>query len=105
VVSLADLASSRLQIDTSIVEDGMDASVSITGAELIEAGRRETPVGGLNLTLTVERIADLAALPVTANGQLTVDLPPADSALYLRARQADGHQVWTSPLFVSRSAD
>ena len=105
VVSLADLASSRLQIDTSIVEDGMDARVSITGSELIEAGRRKTPVGGLNLTLTVERIADLAALPVTADGQLTVDLPPADSALYLRARQADGHQVWTSPLFVSRSAD
>jgi hypothetical protein len=105
VVRLADLASSRLQIDTSIVEDGVDASVSITGAELIAAGRRETPVGGLNLKLTVERIADLAALPVTTNGQLTIDLPPADSALYLRARQADGHQVWTSPLFVSRSAD
>src|ERR1700733_3957120 len=105
VVSLADLASSRLQIGTSIVEDGMDARVSITGSELIEAGRRKTPVGGLNLTLTVERIADLAALPVTADGQLTVHLPPADSSLYLRARQADGHQVWTSPLFVSRSAD
>ena len=69
------------------------------------AGPRETPVGGLNLALTVERIAELADLPVTANGQLTVDLPPADSALYLRARQADGHQVWTSPLFISRSAD
>jgi hypothetical protein len=105
VVRLADLASSRLQIETSIVEDGVDASVSISGAELMATGRRETPVSGLNLTLTVERIADLAALPVTANGQLTVDLPPADSALYLRARQADGHQVWTSPLFISRSAD
>ena len=105
IVCLADLASSHLRIDTSIIEDGIDASVSVTGSELIEAGRRETPVGGLNLTLTVERIADLAALPVTVNGQLTVDLPPADSALYLRARQADGHQVWTSPLFISRSAD
>lgn len=105
IVSVADLASSHLQVDTSIVEDGLNASVSIAGADLIDAGRHEIPVGGLNLTLTVERIADPAALPVTAHGQLTVDLPTADSALYLRARQADGHQVWTSPLFISRSAD
>ena len=103
IVSLADLASAHLQIESSVVEDDLDASVVISGADLIEDGRRETVVGGLNLTLIVERIADLADLPVTATGQLTVDLPPADSALYLRARQADGHQVWTSPLFVSRS--
>ena len=103
IVSLADLASAHLQIESSVVEDDLDASVVISGADLIEDGRSETVVGGLNLTLIVERIADLADLPVTATGQLTVDLPPADSALYLRARQADGHQVWTSPLFVSRS--
>ncbi len=105
VVSVADLASSHLQIDTTVVEDELNTSVSITGAELTEAGRHEIGVGGLNLRLIVERIADLAALPVTASGQLTVDLPPADSALYLRARQADGHQAWTSPLFISRSTD
>jgi hypothetical protein len=68
----------------------------------LAARRQEIPVGGLNLTLTVERIADPATLPVTVNGQLIIDLPHADSAVYLRARQADGHQVWTSPLFVSR---
>ena len=105
VVSLSDLASSHLQVDTSIVEDDLNTSVSITGAELVATGRREIGVGGLYLTLVVERIADPAALPVTANGQLIVDLPAGDSALYLRARQADGHQVWTSPLFISRDAD
>jgi hypothetical protein len=103
VVGLADLASACLRIETSIVEDGVDAGLSVTGADLLAAGRHEIGVGGLNLTLTVERIADLATLPVTVNGQLTVELPQTDSALYLRARQADGHQVWTSPLFISRS--
>jgi hypothetical protein len=102
VVGLTDLAYARLEVETSIVEDGLDASLSITGAELLAARRHEIPVGGLNLTLTVERIADPATLPVTVNGQLIIDLPHADSAVYLRARQADGHQVWTSPLFVSR---
>jgi hypothetical protein len=102
VVGLADLASARLQVETTVLENSADAGLSITGVELLSVGQHEIPVGGLNLTLTVERIADPAALPVTANGQLTIDLPPADSAIYLRARQADGHQVWTSPLFISR---
>jgi hypothetical protein len=102
VVDLADLASACLQIETTVIEDGVDAALSITGAELLTAGQREIAVGGLNLTLKVERIANLAALPVTVDGTLIVDLPPADCAVYLRARQADGHQVWTSPLFVSR---
>jgi hypothetical protein len=74
----------------------------VTGADLIAARQREIAVGGLNLTLTVERIAEPATLPVTVDGALTISLPPTDSAVYLRARQADGHQVWTSPLFVSR---
>ena len=30
-----------------------------------------------------------------------IGVPPRDSALYLRARQWDGHQVWTSPLYFS----
>ncbi|MCW2980355.1 MAG: hypothetical protein JWO14_2082, partial [Solirubrobacterales bacterium] len=27
--------------------------------------------------------------------ELTIDPPPGDSAVYLHARQADGHEVWT----------
>lgn len=34
--------------------------------------------------------------------ELTIDPPPGDSAVYLHARQADGHEVWTSPLFFHR---
>lgn len=102
IVRLADLADARLQIHTGVKEDDLEAGLSVTGAELLAGGSREIAVGGLNLMLRVERIAEPAALPITVNGKLTIDLPPADSAVYLRARQADGHQVWTSPLFLNR---
>jgi hypothetical protein len=102
VVSLADLASARLQIETTIAEDDLEAELSVTGAELLATGHRRIEVGGLNLALCVERIADPTLLPVTVTGNLSIDLPRADSAVYLRARQADGHQVWTSPLFIDR---
>lgn len=102
IVSLAELADARLQITTAVEEDDLHADLSVTGAELIADGDREIAVGGLNLTLRVERIADPASLPVTVNGKLAIDLPSTDTAVYLRARQADGHQVWTSPLFVNR---
>jgi hypothetical protein len=103
IVGLADLAAARLRVDATVLEEGLVADLSVTGAELLEAGHREIRVGGLNLTLNIERIADPAALPITVNGQLAVDLPRADSAVYLRARQRDGHQVWTSPLFIARN--
>ncbi len=102
IVRLADLAGARLRIDTSVEEDGLRAELAVTGAELLDTGAREVAVGGLNLTLRVERIADPTALPITVNGTLAIDLPPVDSAVYMRARQVDGHQVWTSPLFLNR---
>jgi hypothetical protein len=101
IVRLADLAAAHLRITARVEEDGLAADLSITGAELLATGDREIVLGGLNLMLRVERIAEPAALPVTVNGKLTIDLPPADSAVYLRARQSDGHQVWTSPLFIN----
>lgn len=102
VVALADLAGARLHVDVSVLEEGVEADLSVTGAELLADGHREIRVGGLNLTLRIERIADPASLPVTVDGRLTIDVPPADSAVYVRARQSDGHQVWTSPLFITR---
>ena len=40
----------------------------------------------------------------SVTGELTIEPPRGDSAVYLHARQADGHEVWTSPLFFSRDA-
>lgn len=104
VLRLSTLAQARLDVSTTVLEDNLDAALSISGEELIHHGHHDVAVGGLNLTLRVERIADPTALPVSAQGRLALDLPDGDSAVYLRGRQADGHQVWTSPLFVSRSA-
>ncbi len=101
VVRLADLAGATLRVTSTVEEDDLHADLSVTGADLLAGGDREIAVGGLNLTLRVERIADPAALPVTVNGKLSIDLPPSDTAVYLRGRQTDGHQVWTSPLFIN----
>ena len=102
VLRLSTLAKARLDLFTTVIEDNLDAALTLSGEDLIRDGHHDIAVGGLNLTMRVERIADPASLPVNANGRLLLDLPDADSAVYLRARQADGHQIWTSPLFVSR---
>jgi len=102
VIALGDLARARFALETTVVEDDLGAALTVTGDELIEEGRRAATVGGLNLRVQVERIADPAALPITVTGGMDVGLPAGDSAVYLRAKQFDGHQVWTSPLFISR---
>lgn len=102
VLRLSALAKARLDLFTTVIEDNLETALTVTGDELLRDGHHEVAVGGLNLTLRVERIADPVALPVTAHGRLALDLPHSDSAVYLRGRQADGHQVWTSPLFVGR---
>ncbi|ORA08454.1 hypothetical protein BST16_27045 [Mycobacterium asiaticum DSM 44297] len=74
----------------------------MTGSQLIDQTEIAEPAGGLNLHIQVERIADPSTLPVTVTGALTLTLPRERSAVYLRAAQSDGHQIWTSPLFVTR---
>ncbi|UMB71337.1 DUF3604 domain-containing protein [Mycobacterium paraterrae] len=103
VVRLSDLANAQLRVDAAVDEDGHQVNLELSGTDLLSTGHREVAVGGLNLTLRVERVAEFADLPITVNGNLTIDLPVADTAVYLRARQTDGHQVWTSPLFISRT--
>lgn len=102
VMSLGDLARARLDIETTMLEDDHRVTMTVTGAELIAASFHEQPAGGLNLCLRAERIADPSVLPTTLTGALTLGLPREHSAVYLRARQSDGHQVWTSPLFFAR---
>lgn len=103
VVRLADLARARFELDTTVHEEKLTAGVTLTGADLIGDGHRDVTVGGLNLQVRLERIAEPAALPTTLTGDLALHLPARNSATYLRATQFDGHQVWTSPLFVTRT--
>lgn len=103
VVRLADLRRARFEFDTAVQEDNLRAEGILTGAELIADGHRDIAVGGLNLRVRLERIADPKALPTTVAGDLNLRLPAGDSAIYVRGTQFDGHQVWTSPLFVTRT--
>lgn len=103
LIRLADLARARFEFDTTVAEEGIGAAFSVAGDELITHGHHEINVGALNLHFRVERIAEPTALPSTVTGDLTLNLPAGDSAIYVRANQFDGHQVWTSPLFVTRT--
>lgn len=103
VLRLSDLAGARFDLDVTVAEDGLRRSLAVDGAELLRHRRRELSLGGAGLHVCIERVAEPAHLPVTAQGGFTIGMPPGDSALYLRARQWDGHQVWTSPLYFSRA--
>jgi hypothetical protein len=91
----------ELRIEATIAEDGRTETLTVRRADLA-AGRVRRDLGGAGLHLTVEPIAAPADLPLTITGDLTIAPPPGESAVYLHARQADGHQAWTSPLFFRR---
>jgi hypothetical protein len=115
----------EIAIEAEVLENGRGEQLVVKRADLaagsapgvagrpaparLEDGRAEqhsAPVrldlGGAGLHLTVEPVAPLETLPLTLAGELTIEPPRGDSAVYLHARQADGHEVWTSPLFFSR---
>ncbi|MDR3663824.1 MAG: hypothetical protein P4L86_26130 [Mycobacterium sp.] len=103
VIRLADLADAHLELQATVREEGQTIQEVVTGAELIAHTHRDVTVGGLNLRIRAERIAEPSALPSTVSGELNLQLPVGLSAGYLRATQFDGHQVWTSPLFIERT--
>ncbi|OBJ47363.1 hypothetical protein [Mycobacterium sp. 1423905.2] len=103
IVRLGDLARAQLHINATVAEDDTPVHLTVSGAQLIAQSYSEQSAGGLNLRLRAERIAEPNALSSIVTGTLPIDLPPEHSAIYLRAAQADGHQVWTSPLFISRA--
>lgn len=105
IIRVGDLARAQLDVETTVLEDDHRTTFTVTGAQLLAQSSLEQSVGGLNLRIRAERIAALSALPTTVTGALTVGLPDQQSAVYLRARQCDGHQVWTSPLFIARPRD
>jgi hypothetical protein len=91
-----------LTIEAAIAEDDRVASLTVSRADLA-AGPVRHDLGGAGLHVTVEPVAVTARLPLTLAGELQVAPPRGDSAVYLHARQADGHEIWTSPLFFSRA--
>jgi hypothetical protein len=102
VLSIDDLSASHFDIQTTVVEGCLRQSLTVSGRELIETAHSEARLEGLDLHVRVERIADPDRLPATLVGSFPVGVPEGDSALYMRARQWDGHQIWTSPLFFTR---
>lgn len=88
----------EIAIEASIAEDSRTEKFLIRRSDL-SAGRYRRDLGGAGLHVTVERVAAVEALPQTLTGELAVRLPAEGSALYLHARQTDGHEAWTSPLF------
>ncbi|WP_405142081.1 hypothetical protein OG589_33175 [Sphaerisporangium sp. NBC_01403] len=85
-------------VEATVAEDARAERFSVPVSDLAGgAVRRE--LGGAGLHVTVEPLADIARLPLTLAGELSVRPPSGESALYVHAVQADGHEVWTSPLF------
>jgi hypothetical protein len=103
VLRIDDLAAAEFEIDAWIRESDERGTLCISGGELLETHRHDIPLGGLDLHLCVERIADPTTLPQTVTGRLAGELPTGESVLHVRARQWDGHQVWTNPLFFTRA--
>jgi hypothetical protein len=91
----------ELAIEARVAEDDRVERFTVRREEL-DAGPVRRDLGGAGLHVTVERVAAPADLPLTLAGELTLDPPSGDSAVYLHARQANGHEVWTSPLFFHR---
>jgi hypothetical protein len=101
VLRLGPGADAEIAIDARVAEDGLEESFVVRRADL-PSGPLRRELGGAGLHLTVEPVARPADLPLTLTGELVVEPPPGESAVYLHARQADGHEVWTSPLFFDR---
>jgi hypothetical protein len=101
VLRLVPGEDAELAIEAEVVEDGGRERLTVRRADLA-AGPIRHDLGGVGLHHTVEPGAAPEALPLTLTGELTIEPPRGDSAVYLHARQADGHEVWTSPLFFSR---
>jgi hypothetical protein len=91
----------ELAIEAWVAEDDRVERFTVRRGEL-DPGPVRRDLGGAGLHVTVERVAAPADLPLTLTGELAIDPPAGDSAVYLHARQADGHEVWTSPLFLHR---
>ncbi len=75
----------------------------ISGKELIEANNARNELGGQDLFIAMERMADVE-LPRDVSGTLDVaphNGPHGFRPVYFNGRQRDGSQAWTSALFIT----
>ncbi len=78
-------------------------SWEITGKELLEADNMRQELGGQDLFLAIERLAD-KALPRDVSGHIKVEAengPHGFRPVYFSGRQSDGSMAWTSALFIT----
>ena len=74
----------------------------VSGSELMEKGVLRKDLGGTELFLAVERIADVP-MPRDVSGSIEIDAvngPHGFRPVYLQGRQIDDAKVWTSALFI-----
>ncbi|MGI9384878.1 MAG: hypothetical protein ACR2PO_17130 [Methyloligellaceae bacterium] len=75
----------------------------VSGAELLEHGALRKELGGTELFVAVERIAD-ADLPRDVSGEFKVDTkngPHGFRPVYLQGRQIDDAKAWTSAMYIT----
>ncbi len=102
LLSLRDLDKAVVEVNGVISNfaDEPEFSLCVTGKELIEKGSVRKELGGVGLFISVERVAD-DALPRRLEGSFSIrPRSSGSSAVYMRARHGNGHEVWTSPLFI-----
>lgn len=103
VLEVRDLPRATFEITGRIPNflDTPEFSLRTTGEELIAEGSVRQELGGIGLFVAVERLSE-ASLPVRVADRFEVRPRGTGgrSAVYLRARHANGHEVWTSPVFI-----
>ncbi|MET0413794.1 MAG: hypothetical protein ABW217_20965, partial [Polyangiaceae bacterium] len=108
---LRSLPSAHVTID--VVVTGFDgqqfiepARLEVPSAALSDTGRARFELGGEGLFVAVERVTD-KPLPLSLEGEVVLPLrdgPGGFYPVYLFARELGDAKVWTSPLFVQRTA-
>ena len=59
--------------------------------------------GGMDIRLQIERLPDVLDVHLVS-GEQSFDLEhDSEKRLYVRVTQEDGHQAWSSPIYVQRS--
>jgi hypothetical protein len=116
VINLSNLANCRIRVSGRIdsyvkVGNPLEGNPfvhcptfdwEIAGAELLGAGALRRELGGTDLFLAIERMAD-SAMPRKVDGSLEIkpgNGPHGFRPVYFYARQADDAKVWTSAMFI-----